>query len=157
MINSIGHMTHTSEKAELIRETVKEGFSQLKHQQKYKALYFIWKKPWMVAGRNTFINDMMHRAGFMNMITADRYPQLEEEELTQLNPEVILLSSEPYPFNDSHAEEMRQMFPHSEVILVNGEFFSWYGSLLIGAPGYLHSLNLSVSIPAVERSSQNPG
>jgi hypothetical protein len=62
------------------------------------------------------------------------------EQLEDLGPELIFLSSEPYPFKDEHVQEMKNKFPNSKVMIVDGELFSWYGSRLLHTPNYLRSL-----------------
>jgi ABC-type Fe3+-hydroxamate transport system substrate-binding protein len=157
MIHGIGHITGTGNKAHLIAETVLESFSNLKHVNRYSALYFIWRKPWMVAGRNTFIHDIMHRAGMMNEVTLDRYPVIEPDKLANFDPDIIFLSSEPFPFKEKHRIEMEKLFPRAKVLLVNGEYFSWYGSRLLGSADYLQSIVGAISAPASVRSSQKSG
>ncbi len=136
MIKRIGIITERKSKAENIITEIKSGLKTqtIKHKT---ALYFIWKDPYMVAANNTFINEMMKIACFIN--TADhlaRYPVVTESEIKKLNPEYILLSSEPYPFKEKHAKEMKEIFPESKIILVDGEIFSWYGSRMKLAPEY---------------------
>jgi ABC-type Fe3+-hydroxamate transport system substrate-binding protein len=111
----------------------------------HKAIYLIWREPWMAAGRDTFINAMLSYAGFENAIpdANSRYPELEVDDLVKLNPEFILLSSEPYPFQDKHIAELKASLPDSKIILVDGEMFSWYGSRLLLAPDYFLTLNAS--------------
>jgi ABC-type hemin transport system substrate-binding protein len=110
---------------------------------KRSALYFIWQNPWMVAGRATFIHHMMEAAGFSNAASTlddSRYPVLTKDEILALRPEVILLSSEPFPFRSSHASTMALQMSPSEVLLVDGEMFSWYGSRMGLAGSYFASL-----------------
>jgi len=86
---------------------------------------------------------MLRRLGLINCLSAvKRYPVLSEQEIVQSNPELILLSSEPFPFREKHVNEVRQICPHSTVMLVDGEMFSWYGSRLKFAPTYLNGLPL---------------
>ena len=106
-----------------------------------KAVYFIWNDPYMVVGKNTFIDDMLYHAGYVNVVMANRYLELSIENLKTLAPEVILLSSEPFPFNKKHVEELKKHLPEVEIKIVNGEMFSWYGSKLIKAFPYFTSLN----------------
>ena len=95
----------------------------------------------MTIGGDTFINDVMSRAGLSNIFQAHRrYPQLTEEDMVKANPEVVLLSSEPYPFKDKHCEEIQALLPQAKVVLVDGTFFSWYGSRMQNAPSYLVEL-----------------
>ena len=94
----------------------------------------------MAAGQGTFINEMLKVAGFENQVKKDRYPELTVQEIKDLATEVVLLSSEPYPFKDKHIEELKAELPNVEVRLVDGEMFSWYGSRLVKAPAYFKSL-----------------
>ena len=91
----------------------------------------------MAAGNDTFIHHMLGVAGFENVFAdKDRYPEIMIEELKARAPQFILLSSEPFPFNQKHAEELQQQLPSSKILLVDGEMFSWYGSRLLKAPKY---------------------
>ncbi|MBS3913199.1 MAG: ABC transporter substrate-binding protein [Bacteroidetes bacterium] len=108
-----------------------------------KALYLIWREPWMAAGRDTFINAMLPFAGFENAIQDEnsRYPELNLNEMESLNPEFVLLSSEPYPFQEKHIAELKSILPETKVLLVDGEMFSWYGSRLLQAPDYFSQIH----------------
>ena len=106
-----------------------------------KVVYFIWNNPYMVVGKNTFIDDMLYHAGYVNVVMKDRYLELSLENLKTLNPEVILLSSEPFPFNKNHVAELKKHLPEVEIKIVDGEMFSWYGSKLTKAFPYFSSLN----------------
>jgi len=110
-----------------------------KSRQLGNALYLIWNKPFMAAGSDTFINSMLTQAGFKNAVSAHRYPELTASEIVLLNPEIILLSSEPFPFNEAHLNEIQDKFPKSMVKLVDGEMFSWYGSRMAKAYEYMIS------------------
>jgi ABC-type Fe3+-hydroxamate transport system substrate-binding protein len=138
MMNVVAGLTGTS--ALPIINQVKASFSSFPSFEMKKALYLIWKKPWMAAGSDTFINEMMKVTGFGNVINEKRYPEISEQAMQQLNPEVVLLSSEPYPFKDLHVEEMRRLLPNAKVILVDGEMFSWYGSRMTRMAEYFLTL-----------------
>jgi ABC-type Fe3+-hydroxamate transport system substrate-binding protein len=111
-----------------------------------KVAYFIWREPWMVAGGDTFINSLLKLNGWENVFenNKSRYPEIKLEELKRLKPDLILLSSEPYPFKEKHVEEMRQIC-NVRVELVDGEYFSWYGSRLIPAFDYFKKLQKLLS------------
>lgn len=94
----------------------------------------------MVAGADTFIDDMMRFAGFDNVCKDTRYPEISEAQLADYNPEVILLSSEPFPFKEQHIAQFKLVCPLAKVVIVDGELFSWYGSRLLHAPGYFKQL-----------------
>ena len=105
--------------------------------------YFIWRNPFLVAGKNTFINDMLDRCGFNNVFASDelsRYPEVTLEQIKKSNPEIILLSSEPFPFKDGHIKELQVICPNAKILIVDGEMFSWYGSRLLQAPSYFTKL-----------------
>ena len=106
-----------------------------------RAVYLIWKNPWMTVGGDTFIHHMMSMAGYTNVFAdQERYPSLEIEELKELEPEYVLLSSEPFPFKMDHVRELKKELPNSRVWLVDGELFSWYGSRLIKSFSYFKKL-----------------
>ena len=58
--------------------------------------------------------------------------------------QLLLLSSEPYPFKQKHIDELQPLLPHIKIVLVDGEMFSWYGSHLQYAPGYFKELRMSI-------------
>lgn len=142
MINGIGSLTGKSQQAELLTYKILEGFKSLSLSAKRKqtVAYFIWKDPYMVAGRDTFINDILIKAGYDNFTDLNRYPELCSDEIRNLKPDIVFLSSEPYPFKDVHVEEIKIICPTAKVIVVDGEIFSWYGSRLIHTPAYLQTL-----------------
>ena len=103
--------------------------------------YFIWRKPYMVAATGTFIDDMLHRAGFVNAFAGrTRYPEISAAELAAAAPARILLSSEPFPFAAKHLAEFQALCPAAKVEVVDGELFSWYGSRLRQSAAYFNSL-----------------
>lgn len=141
MIKQIGELTANSERANIIAEDINEQFLNLeKKQKKVRTAYFIWKDPYMLAGKQTFIDDILNRAGFENVIGVDRYPEISVDQLKNLKPECIFLSSEPYPFKDEHVKEFKNICPDARVFIVDGELFSWYGSRLLLSPAYLRLL-----------------
>ncbi len=103
--------------------------------------YFIWRKPYMVAATGTFIDDMLHRAGFVNAFAGRaRYPEISAEDLIAAAPARIFLSSEPYPFAEKHLAEFQALCPAARVEIVDGELFSWYGSRLRQSAAYFNQL-----------------
>ena len=95
----------------------------------------------MCAGGDTFISDMIKRAGWVNALgSMARYPEIILEELKDKNVDTVLLSSEPYPFKDIHIAEIKAVLPEADVRLVDGEMFSWYGSRMKKAIGYFETL-----------------
>lgn len=110
--------------------------------------YFIWRKPYMVAAGNTFIDAMLTAAGFCNAFAGQtRYPEVSSDELQRVNPDLIFLSSEPYPFAEKHVAELQYVCPSARVRVVDGEVFSWYGSRLLRAALYLRNLQNQLATP----------
>lgn len=150
MIRSIGVLTAREEKAETIAQKIETAFAQLEHEmtraQPLRATYLIWRKPFMAAGRNTFIDAMLQRLRLQNVFETERYPETSLEELKTLAPEVVLLSSEPYPFKEAHIAELKAALPHATVLLVDGELFSWYGSRLLHTPAYFREVHAQLRV-----------
>ncbi|MBD0256104.1 MAG: ABC transporter substrate-binding protein [Cytophagales bacterium] len=141
MIRKVGELTGTSAKAASLAELIGNGFAGMAPAPPVRVAYFIWRNPWMVAGNHTFIDALLKHCGLTNVFGhLPRYPAVPEAQLRALQPDFLLLSSEPYPFAEKHREELQQLCPGAKVLLVDGEMFSWYGSRLLQSPAYLTSL-----------------
>lgn len=145
MIQSIGKMTDKTDFSEKLVVQLRENFDKLrlnrKADQPKRVAYFIWRKPYMVAAKDTFIDDILMRGGFENCFAQmSRYPEIEIADLQIANPDCIFLSSEPYPFKEKHIEELRITCPNAKIKLVDGELFSWYGNRLLKTSNYLEKL-----------------
>ena len=142
MIEQLSEITGFAEQGKRIIEEIEGGFNQLQPlNSPISCLYLIWRNPFMGVGGNTFIDDMLGGCGFNNMLAVHgRYPELPEGEIKRLNPRLVLLSSEPYPFKEKHIHEIKKLCPEAEVLLVDGEMFSWYGSRLCQSFSYFQSL-----------------
>lgn len=109
--------------------------------------YLIWKDPYMTAGGDTFINDMLRYCGLSNAFSfLSRYPVISIDQLLTSHLRYLFLSSEPYPFSSKHIKELQQQLPAAKIILVNGEMFSWYGSRLLQSPLYFKELMKQLSL-----------
>ena len=114
-----------------------------------RAAYLIWRDPYMSVGGDTFIHDMLSRGGFENVFGASiRYPRVSARDLIDARPDVVFLSSEPFPFDEAHRSEIEDMLPRARVRLVDGQLFSWYGSRLIHTPDYLRQLRSELGLTA---------
>lgn len=141
MINWIGKIVNKKEEALTISNQISLKFQSLKPNSKRTCAYFIWKKPYMCVGANTFVDDMLQRCNLENVFsTHGRYPEIMEVDLTAKQPEVILLSSEPYPFKDTDKQALQLICPNSKIEIVEGELFSWYGSRLLKSVDYFTAL-----------------
>ena len=144
MINDIGELVGKANEALQISKKIENKFQRLQQKvssnKKIKAAYLIWQNPYMTVGRDTFINNMMGYCGLENVFSSqERYPEITLEDLKN-NCELILLSSEPYPFNEKHLKEIESKIGTAKIILVDGEMFSWYGSRLLKAADYFYGL-----------------
>ncbi|AKD02133.1 helical backbone metal receptor [Pontibacter korlensis] len=142
MLRQVGQLTATEAKAAELTASIKSGFAQLQPvQPSIKTAYFIWRKPYMAVGSHNIIDHMLQRCGFVNAFAnLERYPEVSPEQLQQANPQLILLSSEPYPFKERHIQEFQEICPQATIKVVDGEMFSWYGSRLLYGPAYLQQV-----------------
>lgn len=111
---------------------------QVKDKPVKKVAYVIWKKPLMVAGKDTFIDELLKLIKFENVFRESRYPETNFKEIIAKNPDLLLLSSEPFPFKEKHKAYFSEL--NAQIQLVDGEYFSWYGSRLVAAMDYFKKL-----------------
>jgi len=144
MVALLGELFSVQEKAYKIIAAItseKKSFTQfMKGRPSKKVAYIIWKDPYMVAGKNTFIDHLLQCNHFENIMLEDqgRYPEIDVALLKQVD--LVMLSSEPFPFKKNHVLELQQQLG-VEVKLVDGEYFSWYGSRLQKAFEYFKTLH----------------
>ena len=144
-ILNTGKITGSEPKAFEIANTIHAEFSQLPVvTNNLKVLYLIWKDPYMAVGNDTFINSLLEKCGFSNAVShlPNRYPKLTSEDIFETNPDLVFLSSEPFPFENKHCDEIQKIAPNSKIELVDGEMFSWYESHLLKAGKYFKDLIL---------------
>lgn len=148
MIEAVGVLTGKPEAATFLKYHIEQAFQTLAHTASaypLRTCYLIWKEPYLTVGGDTFIHDMLQRAGFKNIFAAQkRYPEVMLETLRELRCELLLLSSEPYPFGQKHIAPLQAQLPRTKILLVDGELFSWYGSRLQWAPAYFKKLQETI-------------
>ncbi len=142
MIEQLGFITQKETEAKKWVQRINEARIQLPELPKSPSVaYFIWRKPWMVVGNNTYIHNFMEACGFKNAFAdLDRYPKVELENLESRNIDLVFLSSEPFPFKDKHIAELNKHLPEATIKLINGEMFSWYGSRMKMGFDYVSNL-----------------
>jgi ABC-type Fe3+-hydroxamate transport system substrate-binding protein len=143
MMDDLGELLNKQHEASALIEKIQNSFQSIKKYRNKTVAYLIWQKPFMLAGRQTFIQSMLTLSGFRNILTSNeaRYPEVTLEDLRRLNPSLIFLSSEPFPFKQKHLAEIEKQ-TQIKTVLVNGEMFSWYGSRMRKFADYLRELNL---------------
>lgn len=143
MITVIGNLCNCPHATTELVEDIEREFTKLKTPPvgNIAAAYLIWRNPYMAAGGDTFISNLMQMAGYVNVFAdRQRYPIINIQDLLQTGCKCLLLSSEPFPFKSSHADELRNFLPGIDIMLVDGEMFSWYGSRLLQFVSYVSSI-----------------
>ena len=94
--------------------------------------YMIWREPWMTVNADTFVSALLGDAGARNAFAtaAERYPAITPADLTSAAPDIVLLSTEPFPFKLQHADELARLtgLDRERFEIVDGEMLSWHGS-----------------------------
>ncbi len=96
-------------------------------------LVLVWRGPWMAASADTFLSDLLETAGGVNVVAgggASRYPEVSLEQITAWDPDVVVLPSEPYPFQPPHADELVRgaRIRGARFVFCDGELLTWHGA-----------------------------
>jgi len=112
-----------------------------------RVAYFIWKNPWMVVGKDTFIDHLLRLNNFENIFSSEksRYPEIYLDQIDHKSLDHILLSTEPFPFKEEDKGDFKNLERNDCIHIVDGEYFSWYGSRLIAAFDYFKKLHHELS------------
>jgi ABC-type Fe3+-hydroxamate transport system substrate-binding protein len=96
----------------------------------------IWRRPWMVLGRDTFAGDVLARLGVRNVFAGhpDRYPKLAKDDPATVVAELVVFPDEPYAFGPDDGPES---WPQCRPVFVSGRHLTWYGPSLAEAPEVL--------------------
>ena len=151
MMDKVGQITNKEETAHSIINEIKSNFIDLSiipsPLSNPTCAYLIWRKPYIVAASGTFIDHMLGRLGVRNIFSdLSRYPIVTAEQIAAHKPDFIFLSSEPYSFSERHIPEFQRVSPKSNVIIVDGELFSWYGSRLKHTAKYFKELRQEIRL-----------
>ena len=150
MISDFGALFNCRTESQNINDKLQFALNDFKTFVKNKSIqkvaYFIWKNPYMVAGSDNFINELLKLNNFQNIYdNGDRYPEIELKKIRlDGDPDLFFLSSEPYPFKEEDAFEIGRHTHHAKTVFVDGEMFSWYGSRLLKAFEYFKRLHLKL-------------
>ncbi len=145
-IHELGQVFGKAEPANQMITEIQQRLEERPDEQELSTAYMIWKDPWMTVGHDTYIHDVLQNWGLPNVFDDQtRYPKIELKELKRHNPDLVLLSSEPYPFKEKHIAEIEEACPAARVLLVEGEWFSWYGSHMKHAFGRLNAWRKTIS------------
>lgn len=145
LLKNLGKLLGKEERAQLFNLKIYEILNQAKLDTPVKAAYLIWKNPYMTIGSDTFIHRILTEIGFENIFkNQTRYPQIEAEDLA--DADVIMLSSEPFPFKEKHIEELKAFYPDKKIMIVDGEAFSWYGTHIAKCENYFKELLTEINL-----------
>jgi len=139
LLKQLGHLFNKEEQAQIFNLKTYEVLHQTKIDSAIKAAYLIWNNPYMTVGSDTFIHRILSEIGFKNIFHhTTRYPEIKTEDLAEAD--VIMLSSEPFPFKEKHVAEIKEVYPDKKIIIVDGEAFSWYGTHIAKCEHYFKEL-----------------
>jgi ABC-type Fe3+-hydroxamate transport system substrate-binding protein len=136
-------------------EDVRSLVAQVVRVSRGTVAYLVWQDPFIAASRETYIGDILEILGYKNVIgrgtvkdlspeRSKSYPVVTVSLLVRLKPDAIFLSTEPFPFRKRHIGSLRAQLlqfdseysDRIDIRIVNGEYFSWYGSRMIHAFRY---------------------
>lgn len=138
-IHDLGSITGRQDQATQLVTEITTRFARLWQRSRRTVAYLVWKDPYLAVGRDTYIHSLLELCGLQNVCgdLPGRYPTVTPAELRSLSPSLLLLPSEPYPFDDTHVAELAPQMPDARAILVDGEMFSWFGGRMKPAADYL--------------------
>ena len=138
-LTELGTLLNKQELALNFNEKINVIFDSSKELSPRKVAYLIWKNPYMTVGSDTFIHEIIEKIGFTNLFEdSKRYPEISVNQMKEA--EYVFLSSEPFPFQQKHIDELQKELPDSKIMLVDGEAFSWYGTHLSRCGDYFKTL-----------------
>jgi ABC-type Fe3+-hydroxamate transport system substrate-binding protein len=113
-------------------EAARAAWAQPHTGERRRAAVPIWRRPWMVLGRDTFAGDVLRRLGVDNVFAdaQERYPRTSVAEIRGREPDLVVLPDEPYAFS---ADDGPEAYDGIDVALVSGRHLTWYGPSLVGA------------------------
>lgn len=139
LLKTLGNLLGKQEIAQKFNLKIYEILAKFSDLEKKKCAYLIWKNPYMTVGFDTFIHDILDKIGFQNIFKDyKRYPEISVEDLK--TADYIFLSSEPFPFQQKHIDEIQKELPDAKIFLVDGEAFSWYGTHVAKCENYFKVL-----------------
>lgn len=145
-IHQLGQKLGVANESRSLIQDIQDRLEERPDEPELRTAYLIWKDPWMTVGRDTYIHDVLGHWNMPNVFSGQqRYPKFELTDLKSYHPDLILLSSEPYPFKEKHLPQIEEACPAARVLLVEGEWFSWYGSHMKHAFGRLNFWRKAIS------------
>lgn len=132
---AVSFASDTDRELEILQERLERALKSGRHIPR-NYLYYIWHDPYMIAAQDTYISAMLDLVAFTNVAPPglNRYPVLDVETAKATAADLVLLSTEPYPFRQRDATRLKEEWPDAPAILkADGQLFSWYGTMTIAA------------------------
>jgi ABC-type Fe3+-hydroxamate transport system substrate-binding protein len=149
LVAAFGHVPGVAERGERLQQALRDELAHNRAAvtQPQQVLYLIWHDPWMTVARDTYISRMLATVGWSTVPHlmggergAARYPVVHGGEPWLASVQRVLLSSEPFRFDDAHLHEAHALCPQATVQRVDGELLSWYGARAVPGLRYLREL-----------------
>lgn len=148
MVRSIGAAVRRVPEAEEIALDIERRAARVGHdaigKPQVSFAYLIWCDPLMSVNADTFVSSLLALPGGRNVFAdmSDRYPAIDADRLRATDPDLVLLSSEPFPFAERHAQELARSsgLPLDRFLFVDGELLSWHGSRTPAGIDYAETL-----------------
>lgn len=141
LIRKIGLIFEVQNKSFFFVDKIQNGYKNLpKINSNKKCLYLVWKDPYIAVGGGTFIGSVLFQINLRNCLrnSEKRYPKININLLNDFD--LLILPSEPYSFSENDIEGLKNIYPVKQIITVDGEMFSWYGTHQLKAISYLQEL-----------------
>jgi ABC-type Fe3+-hydroxamate transport system substrate-binding protein len=164
LLRQLATITGTTVAARPIIEEAKQAlaFAQAAAAglQRVRVFCPIWRNPYMTCSRATYMADVIAVCGGRNVFDEhpERYPKVELAEIAALDPEAILLPSEPYRFTKRHKADFRALtevtaVKNGHIFLIDGKMLTWYGPRIAQGLGEVKRL-LDIARVSSERSER---
>jgi iron complex transport system substrate-binding protein len=136
MVRSIGARLDRVKEAEVIARDIEERTERVRlaarGSREITFAYLIWRRPWMSVNGDTFASGLLTQSGGRNVFADEstRYPEIDIERLKRADPALVLLCTEPFPFQEKHIDELAAAtgFARERFVIADGEYLSWHGS-----------------------------
>ena len=134
MVQQFGREFSVASRARTICDEIRERMDFHPPSRK-RSLVLVWRHPYMTAAPGTYVHHICAFFGFDGCVVEDaiRYPEIAPQTIQSIDPEVVLLPDEPYPFQPKHIDEFCQTFPqlravrNNKLALFNGQYLTWFG------------------------------
>ncbi|MFO8055328.1 MAG: helical backbone metal receptor [Bacteroidales bacterium] len=143
MIIRLGELTGKQQEAVTLSDQIDNAFARIPQLNTPRSfLYLVWKDPLMAAGKRTYINNLLTSHGFVNCLDtfAQRYVTLNFEVFKKLEFELAFLPGEPYKFTAEDKKDILAFFPQTDIRLIDGEVFTWYGYRMLHSAEYIKNM-----------------